>query len=380
MALSLPKTPRIGILGGGQLGAMLVRHAIDFGFEVSVLDADATAPCARYVHHFTQASPLNYDAVVAFGTGLDVLTVEMEAVDADALRAVRDAGVAVYPSPELLETIQDKGLQKAFLEKHGYPVASGRLVDSRAELQQQDLQFPVVLKRRRGGYDGQGVMVLRSAADLERAFDAPSVLEEVVPIAQEIAVIVARNPSGETACYDPVGMVFHPERFVLEYQVSPVPGLTEALAAEAAALATRIATDIDLVGLLAVELFLTTDGRLVVNELAPRPHNSGHHTMEGCVTSQFEQHLRAVTGLPLGDPATLRPSVMLNYLEPGGDVPDANDTALAALLATPGVHLHWYGKSTGRKGRKMGHVTLTDATLDGVLKKAETVRALLPTL
>lgn len=370
---------KVGILGGGQLGSMLIRHAIDFGFELSVLDKDPNASCVPYVRQFTEASPLDYDSVVAFGQDLDVLTVEMEAVNVDALRKVRDQGVAVYPSPELLQIIQDKGLQKSFLQEHNFPVAAGVMVEGRDALRSHTIQFPVCIKQRRGGYDGQGVMMLRSAADIDKAFDAPSVLEEVVDIEQEFSVIVARNPNGQTVVYDPVTMVFHPERFVLEYQESPAVGLTKAQIEESRSMAERLASEIELVGLLAVEMFLSKDGRVLINELAPRPHNSGHHTIEACVTSQYEQLLRAVSGLPLGSPDTVLPSVMLNYLEPEGSTPEGTDTRIVKMLELPGVHVHWYGKTGGRTGRKMGHITVTGRTREEALQQANSVRTLLAT-
>jgi len=361
---------RLGVLGGGQLGAILIRHAVDFGLEVHVMDADPTAPCARYSPHFTQGSLRDAEAVKAFAHGLDALTIEIEAVNVEALKAVRDAGLRVYPSPEIIEAIQDKGTQKERLQQQGIPIVPGVLVEDRAALKALSPKLPAVLKLRRDGYDGKGVMMLRTAEDLDTAFDAPSVVEELVDIGHEIAVIVARGHDGKTAVYDPVRMVFDPALNLLDYQVCPA-GLTAQQEAEAKALALRVAKGFDLVGILAIEMFVTADGRILVNELAPRPHNSGHHTIEACATSQYEALLRCLTHSPMGSPATVQPSVMVNLIEPAADAREAFDAALRAALRVEGAHLHWYGKGRGRAGRKLGHITFTAPNLATAQARAD---------
>jgi 5-(carboxyamino)imidazole ribonucleotide synthase len=367
---------RLGILGGGQLGAMLIRHAIDFGLEVRVMDGDASAPCARYTNSFVQGSLMDYDTVVQFARGLDALTIEIESVNVDALKAVRDAGLRVFPSPELIETIQDKGTQKQALIDAGIPVAPGQFIGNRSELKQHVSRLPAVFKLRRGGYDGKGVMMLHGEADIETAFDGPCILEELVDIEQEIAVIVARNENGEASIYDPVRMVFDEKLNLLDYQVCPA-GLPAELERQALNLARRVAEGLNLIGLLAIEMFVTRDGRILVNELAPRPHNSGHHTIEACGTSQYENLLRVLLGLPVGSPATLQSSVMVNIIEPQTESRDAMYSALQNSLDAEGLHLHWYGKGGGRPGRKMGHITVCADDVETAQGRASHLRDLL---
>lgn len=366
---------KIGILGGGQLGGMLLRHAIDLGLSVSVLDKDANAPCARYTSSFFCGDPKSFDDVLAFGKELDVITIEMEAVNIDALRELEKQGKKVFPSPATIQVIQDKYTQKQFLLSHNIPVVPGIAIEDKKDLVKHEDKIPGCLKKRRDGYDGYGVMVLKTVADVEKAFDAPSVLEELVDIKHEIAVIVGRNEQGEVKCYDPVMMVFSEEKFVLESQVAPAQ-LADGMAEEAFAIAEKIADALKLVGILAVEMFVTKDNKILVNELAPRPHNSGHHTIEASTTSQYEQLLRAILGLPLGDTALHLPSLMLNILENEALRSDRQNK-FNSLLAIPGAHLHWYGKKGSRLGRKVGHVTVTGSTMEEILAKAETIRKIL---
>lgn len=366
---------KVGILGGGQLGSMLLRHSIDFGLSVSVLDKDAIAPCTRNTSSFTLGDPKSYEDVLAFGKDLDVITIEMEAVNIDALRALEKQGKKVFPSPDTIQVIQDKYTQKQFLLSHNIPVVPGVAVEGKNDLHQLENKLPGCLKKRRDGYDGYGVMVLKTTADIEKAFDVPSVLEELVDIKNEIAVIVARNEHGEVKCYDPVMMVFSEAKFVLESQVAPAQ-IAAGLQKEAFTLAENIANALNLVGILAVEMFVTKENKLLVNELAPRPHNSGHHTIEASTTSQYEQLLRAILGFPLGDTTLHLPSQMLNILET--EALAANRQAkLISLLNVPGAHLHWYGKEGGRLGRKLGHVTITGSTFEEIAAKAETIRKIL---
>lgn len=366
---------KVGILGGGQLGGMLIRHAIDLGLSISVMDKDPNAPCARYSSSFTVGDPKSYEAVLAFGKDLDVITIEMEAVNIEALSELRQQGKKVYPSPDTIRVIQDKYTQKQFLQSHNIPVVPGVAVEGRDDLYKIENKLPGCLKKRRNGYDGYGVMVLKSEADIANAFDEPSVLEELVDIKTEIAVIVARNEHGAVKCYDPVAMVFSDEKFVLEFQVAPAQ-LEDKLTKEAYALAEKIANALELVGILAVEMFVTKDNQVLVNELAPRPHNSGHHTIEASTTSQYEQLLRAILGLPLGNTALRYPSYMLNILETAA-LASNREAKVQALLEVPGAHLHWYGKIGSRLGRKVGHITITDNSMEGVVVKAETIRKIL---
>ncbi len=362
---------KLGILGGGQLGAMLMRSAIDFGLEVAVLDKDAHAPAARYTSSFTCGDPLNYDDVLEFGKQCDVITIEKEAVNVDALRALSALGVAVRPSPDLIEFIQDKYLQKQFLESAGVPTPAARAFNGIAEIETADIQYPVCQKLRRNGYDGTGVTMLYSKDDLgTKAFEEPSIIEELIDIGKEISIIVARNPSGDMVCYDPVSMIFDKEKHVLSFQMGPA-NLSTRVATEAFGIALKIAEAAQLVGIMAIEMFVTKDDRVLVNELAPRPHNSGHHTMEASSTSQFEQHLRAILDLPLGATKSTAKSAMVNILDTGS-VPNWK-----RLAAMQNVHLHLYGKYGGRIGRKLGHITIAGDTFEDVAAKTAAVRNLL---
>lgn len=357
------------------MGAMIIRHAIDLGLDISVMDKDPDAPCSRYASSFFCADPASFEAVMEFGIGLDVITIEKEAVNIDALRQLEKNGVKVFPTPDTIEVIQDKFTQKQFLLSHNIPVVPGEAIQGRNDLHDFEKRLPFCLKKRRNGYDGYGVMVLRTAADIASAFDEPCLLEELVDIKHEISVIVARNEQGVVRCYEPAGMVFSEEKFILEYQIAPAP-LDEGTASIATTLAEKIAGALNLIGIVAVEMFVTKDNRILVNELAPRPHNSGHHTIEASITSQYEQLLRAILGLPLGDPGLRSPSLMMNVLE-NTSFSSNKQEKLKHLLDLPGVHLHWYNKKGQRPGRKIGHITITDSTMEKIVSKAETIRKIL---
>lgn len=367
---------KIGILGGGQLGAMLLRHAIDFGLNVSVLDKDAGAPCARYTSTFCVGDPMKYDDVIEFGKELDILTIEKEAVNVQALRRLKEMGVKVYPSPDTIEIIQDKYIQKQFLNDNNIPVVPGLLLSGKGDLIYHADKLPGCLKKCKNGYDGKGVMVLNTTSDIEQAFDEPCVLEELIEIKHEISVIVSRNEGGAIECYDPVLMVFDKERMILDFQLCPA-NIDVTLAMQACNLAIRTAEALKLVGIMAVEMFITKNGILYVNELAPRPHNSGHHTIEAHTTSQFEQQIRIILGLSLGSTKLNKASVMINILEPAVFRKSIIGEALKTILCTNDVHIHWYGKQAGNEGRKMGHVTITETSIENALSKAVMIRHLL---
>ncbi len=370
-------TTKIGVLGGGQLGSMLLRSALDFGFQISILDGNAACTSAPFVRNFTLAAPTDAEAVYAFGKDQDIITIEMEAVSVAALERLEADGVKVFPQARVIKMIQDKGLQKAWLLEAGFPTAAGKVISGKSALLDEKIAYPMVLKSCRGGYDGQGVMMLRSEADLESAFEGESVLEEAIDLAKEISVIVARNERGEIAVYEPVEMVFKPRKFILDYQLCPAAGVPETTLAEAENLARNIAEKLQFVGILAVEMFIDSSGKLLVNEMAPRPHNSGHHTIEAVVTSQYEQLLRAICNLPLGSTQTLLPSAMVNFLEPDTTDPTLSGKMVDALLQIPGAHLHWYGKSGGKAGRKMGHVTIALPQMEAVKSTMEEVQSVL---
>ncbi len=367
-----PQT-RIGILGGGQLGLMLLQAGIDWNLAVHVMDPDAEAPCRHLATSFTQGSLTDYETVYQFGQTVDVLTIEIERVNVDALEALEREGKRVYPQPSVIRTIQDKRAQKQFYRDHNLPTANFILTSTREEVRVNAHFLPAFHKLGRDGYDGRGVQRIASVEEADKAFDAPGVLEKAVDFHKELAVIVARSENGEVTVFPTVEMVFHPEQNLVEYLFAPAE-ITEEINQQAQEIARRTAEAFGIVGLLAVEMFLTKKGEILINEVAPRPHNSGHHTIRANVTSQFEQHWRAILNLPLGDTAILTPAAMLNLLgEPGHDGP-ARYEGMETLLAMPGVFPFLYGKKITRPFRKMGHITVIGETLSQIQAKADIIK------
>lgn len=364
---------RIGLLGGGQLGRMLLQEAIDLNIHLHAMDNDPQAPCAAIMHSYTLGDITDFDAVMNFGEDKHVLTVEIENVNIEALELLEKQGVQVYPQPHVLKTIKDKGTQKEFYQKHAIPTAPFRLIENKADL--STVSFPIVQKLRTGGYDGKGVQVLKSISDVDKAFDAPSVLEEMIPFTKELSVIVARNAKGEMRTFPVVECEFNPEANLVEFLFSPA-NISPSIEQKAEALAKSVIEKLDMVGLLAVELFLTENDELLVNEIAPRPHNSGHHTIECCVTSQFAQHLRSILNLPLGSTELTRAGAMINLLGEKGFEGKAIYDGLETALAMEGVYPHIYGKETTKPFRKMGHITITGKDVDDVKEKAKRVQSI----
>lgn len=367
---------KLGVLGGGQLGRMLFQEAVNLDVRMSFLDPDVTAPCHAIAHEFEVGSFNDHNRVLAFGQNKDVLTIEIEHVSVSALEILEQQGVKVYPQPGVIRMVQDKGLQKEFYRNHNLPTADFVLVNNAAEVYQQAHRLPFVQKLRTGGYDGRGVQVIRTEADLVKAFDAPSVLESLVDFKQEIAVIAARNAEGDVRCFPAVGMDFNSEANLVEFLYAPAD-LSPELEQQAQHLAAMLVEQLQMVGVLAVEMFVTQDNQILINEVAPRPHNSGHHTIEANTTSQYGQHLRAILGLPLGDTSLRKPAVMLNLLgEPGftGEVQYEN---MEGVLKMPEVYVHLYGKTTTKPFRKMGHVTVLADTAQEAKEKAKHIQQLL---
>jgi 5-(carboxyamino)imidazole ribonucleotide synthase len=352
---------------------MLIQSAIDFNIDVLVLDPDPQAPCSCIAHRFTAGDLQDYDTVYRFGQACDLITIEIEKVNTQALKALRDQGKKVFPQPEVIELIQDKRSQKQFYRDHGIPTADFVLVENLQDLRSRASFLPAVNKIGRDGYDGRGVQVMRTAADLERGFDAPGLLERLVDFACEISVLVARNTEGALSAYPVVELEFHPEANLVEFLFSPAQ-IDPAIAGQAIEVAGRVITQLDMVGLLAVEMFVTRDGEVLVNEIAPRPHNSGHHTIEANITSQYEQHLRAILGMPLGPTDMRFPAIMVNLLGEEGHSGEAYVEGLREVLATPGAHIHLYGKKITRPFRKMGHITLTGGDLDQLKETARKIK------
>lgn len=364
---------KLGILGGGQLGRMLIQSAIDFNMEVHILDPSKDAPCAALAHHFECGDLKDFDSVYNFGKRCNIITIEIEKVNTAALKKLRDEGKKVYPQPEIIELIQDKRLQKQFYVENDLPTADFILVENKQDVLNNSSFLPAANKLGKDGYDGRGVQLLRSEGDLAKAFDAPGLLEKLVDIDKEIAVIVARNAKGETKAFPVVEMVFHPEANLVEFLFSPAQ-VDQTIAKEAEELALKLIEKLDMVGLLAVEMFIDKNGILLINEVAPRPHNSGHQSIEGNITSQFEQHLRAIYNLPLGDTAIRVPAAMINLLGEEGYSGSPIYEGLDEILSMSGVHLHLYGKNSTQSFRKMGHVTVTDTDIEKLKEKAMLVK------
>ena len=364
---------RIGILGGGQLGLMLMQAAIDWQLAVHILDPDPEAPCRKLTPYFIQGSLQDYDTVYQFGKDLDLITIEIEKVNVDALERLEQEGKKVYPQPAVIRLIQDKRLQKQFFRDNKLPTADFVLTETRADVGRHLDFLPAFHKLGRDGYDGRGVQRIRSAADLAKAFDAPGLLEKAVPFEKEIAVIVARSASGQLSHFPVVEMVFHPEHNLVEYLFAPAQ-LSSEQQSQAIALACRTADLLGIVGLLAVEMFVTADGEILLNEVAPRPHNSGHHTIRANATSQFEQHWRAILDLPLGDTHTHGPAAMVNLLGEAGHEGPAVYEGMESLLGMRQVYPFLYGKALTKPYRKMGHITIMDADVVALQSKVKEVK------
>jgi 5-(carboxyamino)imidazole ribonucleotide synthase len=364
---------RVGILGGGQLGRMLIQQAINYNTNIKVLDPDPEAPCKNLCDKFVVGSLSDFDSVYAFGKQVDLLTIEIEKVNVDALQQLEEEGVTVYPQPRIIRLIQDKGLQKEFFKQNEIPTSPFQLISSKDALKESGIEFPYVQKLRKDGYDGRGVYKVKSKADLENAFDAPSIVEDFVDFEKEIAVIVARNEDGEVKTFPCVEMEFNPDANLVEFLISPSTLPVEVLK-EADRIAVQIADALKITGVLAVEMFLTKDGKILVNELAPRPHNSGHHSIEGNVTSQFEQHLRAIFNLPLGDTQAMGHAVMINLLGEKGYEGLAEYEGMEEALKSRGVYVHLYGKKFTKPFRKMGHVTVVNENRDEAIAIARSVQ------
>jgi 5-(carboxyamino)imidazole ribonucleotide synthase len=371
-----PDKIKIGVLGGGQLGRMMIQSAINYNLYICCLDPDANAPCKTFANEFTKGSLTDYDTVYKFGKDKDIITIEIENVNVEALKKLQQEGKKVFPQPEVIEIIKDKGLQKMFYQRNDIPSPDFFLVENRAQIEKYRDFFPFFQKLRTGGYDGKGVVKLGHPNKIEHAFEAPSVLERLVDFDKEISVIVARNESGESKCFPPVECEFNPEANLVEFLFSPA-NIKKSIEKQAIEIAIRVAEKLNIVGLLAVELFVTKDGKVLVNEVAPRPHNSGHQTIEGNITSQFEQHLRAILNLPLGDTSIIKPAVMINLLGEKNHDGVAKYEGLMDAMKYKGVYIHLYGKTTTKPFRKMGHVTVIDDDLNLAKKKAITVKDLI---
>ncbi len=366
----------LGVLGGGQLGRMLIQSAINYNQDIHILDPDPNAPCKDIAQHFEVGSLKDFDTVYAFGQSCDVITVEIEAVNTDALQKLADEGKRIFPQPQILKLIQDKREQKQFYQLHGIPTADFILTENRADVLAKKVFLPAVNKLGKEGYDGRGVQILRTESDLEKAFDAPGLLEKLIDFDKEIAVTVARNENGDLIAYPAVECAFHPTANLVEFLFAPAE-ISPEVEAKAQQIAKEVILKLDMVGILAVELFVTKSGEVLVNEIAPRPHNSGHHTIEANFTSQFEQHLRAVMNWPLGNPDLRCPAAMINLLGEDGFSGPAVVEGKEEALAEKGVYIHLYGKKLTKPFRKMGHVTILDENINTLKSKAHRIKELI---
>ncbi|WP_425421720.1 5-(carboxyamino)imidazole ribonucleotide synthase [Phaeodactylibacter xiamenensis] len=369
---------KVGVLGGGQLGKMMAQAANNWHLPLFLLDTDNSFPAGRVSPFFTEGNFKDYDDVYNFGKDKQVLTIEIEHVNTEALHQLEKEGVKVHPAPAKLDIIKDKGLQKQFYAAHNIPTAPFRLYKDESEVKQAvalgERPLPFVQKSRTAGYDGRGVSIIRSKADLEeKLLPGPCMIEDLVEMDKEIAVIVARNESGQTQAFPAVEMAFNPEANLVEFLFCPA-NINKEVEAKAEALAAEVINAYGICGLLAVELFLGKEGNLLVNEVAPRPHNSGHHTIDSCYTSQFEQHLRAILNLPLGSTKMKSPSVMVNLLGAPGHTGPVHYKHLEECLKIEGAHFHLYGKSTTKPFRKMGHATIVDESLERAVGKARWIQ------
>lgn len=365
----------LGILGGGQLGRMLIQPCTNFDVSTAVLDPSASAPCSELASRFHTGSLTDFDTVYAFGKTVDLLTIEIENVNVEALYKLEQEGLEVFPQPRVIAIIQDKRVQKQWYRDHGIATADFVLVENRADIAAHTAFLPAFNKLGKGGYDGGGVQRLDSGADVALGFDAPGLLEKTIDFDREISVIAARNTRGEVAVFPAVECVFHTKRNLVDYLLAPSQ-LAPQILAEAEAIARDVVQKLGIVGLLAVEMFVTKQGAVLVNEIAPRPHNSGHQTINANYTSQYEQHLRAILGLPLGATTLKSASAMVNLLGEEGHSGPVVYEGIDSLLQVPGISVFLYGKKETRPHRKMGHITILDTDMQRLLVKVEQVKSL----
>ncbi len=368
---------KLGILGGGQLGKMLLYTTRKFDIHTCVIDPSAEAPSKLACNEFFEGDLMDYDTVYNFGKKVDTLTFEIENVNIEALKALEKEGVNVYPSSKTLEKIQNKATQKLFYIDHNLPTARFQRFAYTEEIytaiEHSSIGFPFVWKSAQFGYDGNGVKVVRSIEDLKNLPNVECIAEELVPFKSELAVIVARNIQGDIKAYPVVEMEFHPEANQVEYVLCPAR-ISEEISKKAEHIALKASEAFEHVGLLAVELFLTQDDDILINEVAPRPHNSGHQTIEASYTSQFEQHLRAILGMPLGSTENKLSGVMVNLVGSEGHQGEVVYENIEKLMEMDGVTPHIYGKKETRPFRKMGHVTIVHPNIDYARAIAEEVK------
>ena len=364
---------KIGILGGGQLGRMLLQAAANYPVETYVLENDPECPAAHLCSHFVKGDIRNFDDVYAFGKGLNALTIEIENVNVEALEKLEAEGIRVYPKPSVLRIIKNKILQKEYYKSHQVPSPEFVITANAAELAAHSSFLPAVHKLGEGGYDGRGVQLLKKEEDLEKGFDAPSVLEKMVNSRKEIAQMVAVHEKGETALYPPVEMVFDPLLNLLDYQLCPAD-IDERTLWKVEAIALSVVRNFKSPGIFAIEMFIDKNGDVLVNETAPRVHNSGHHTIEAHYSSQFDMLWRVILGYPLGNTEPILPSVMINLIGAESYSGNAIYEGLEEIMKIETAFIHIYGKKQTKPGRKMGHVTILSKDKQELLHQSNKVK------
>jgi len=364
---------KIGILGGGQLGKMLLQAAANYPVETFVMENDKECPAAHLCHHFTKGDIKNFNDVYNFGKNLDGITIEIESVNEDAIEKLEEDGIKTYPGSRALRIIKNKIRQKQFYKDSDIPTAPFLVTENLDDLKSKEDFIPAVHKIGMGGYDGRGVQIIHSKTDLEKGFNVPSVLEKMVPIHQEISQIVAINHKGETALYPPVEMIFDPVLNLLDYQISPA-NLQERILWKIEAIALKVARDLKSPGIFAVEMFVDKQGEVFVNETAPRVHNSGHHTIEANYCSQFDMLWRIMLDYPLGNTEHILPAAIINLIGAEGYSGNAHYEGLNEVLQMDNVFVHIYGKKQTRGGRKMGHATVLSADKLDLIHKANKIK------
>lgn len=364
---------KVGILGGGQLGRMLLQAAANYDVTTFVLENDAHCPSAHLCHHFTLGSIQDFETVYQFGKNLDALTIEIESVNVDALEKLENEGVKIYPTPAAIRIIKNKILQKQFYKDFEIPTSAFHITEQQSDLLQHLPFLPAVHKLGEGGYDGKGVQMIHSETDIEVGFNAPAVLEKKVAIEKEIALIVGMNNEGKTIIYPPAEMIFDTIYNLLDYQLSPAK-LDEKQLWKAQAIARKVVMNLKSPGLFAIELFIDKSGEVLVNETAPRVHNSGHHTIEANYSSQYDMLWRIILNYPLGNTNEILPSAIVNIIGAEGYTGDVVYEGLDEVLKMDNVFVHLYGKKQTKPGRKMGHVTIISSDYQDLTHKANKIK------
>lgn len=364
---------KVGILGGGQLGRMLLQAAVNYEVETFVLENNPACPSAHLCHHFVTGNIQDFEAVYNFGKSLDAITIEIEHVNIEALEKLEEEGVTVYPKTNVLRTIKNKIRQKNFYKEHGIPTAPFKVIQSLAELQSEGSFLPAVQKLAEGGYDGRGVVLLHKSSDLDTGFDAPGILEKKINVKKEIAQIVAVDKEGKSVLYPAVEMIFNKDLNLLDYQLCPAE-LSQKALWKIEAIAITLVRSFESPGLYAVEFLVDEEDKVWVNETAPRVHNSGHHTIEAHYSSQFDMLWRIILGHPLGNAKAILPSIMVNVVGGNGHTGKVVYKGLNEVLAIDNAFVHLYGKEETKPGRKMGHVTILSAEKADLIYKGNKIR------